>query len=59
MIVEMLSVFMMPVMAAIIPVSVMVAVTIAQMISAIIPIVVFVFCKGKPAQDQRQAQKNC
>jgi hypothetical protein len=58
MIVEMPPVFVLPVMAAIIPVSVMVAVTIAQMISAVMAIMVPVFCKGKSAQDQRQAQKN-
>ena len=58
MIVEMPLVFVVPVMAAIIPIPVMVAVTIAQMISAIIPVMVSVFCKGKPAQGQRQAQKN-
>ena len=56
MIVEVPSVFMMPVVAAIISVSVMVAVS--EMTSAIIAIMVPVFCKGKPAEDQRQAQKN-
>jgi hypothetical protein len=50
--------FVMPVVTAVIPVSVMVAVTIPQMISAVIAIMVSVFCKGKSTEDQGQAQKN-
>jgi hypothetical protein len=59
-IVEVPFVLMMPVVAAIIAVSVsvMVAFAVPEMTSPIIAIMVPVFCKGKPAEDQRQAQKN-
>jgi len=60
MIVMVSSVFVMPVMAALIPVSITVAIMIAPVSSAVIAIAVTisVFCKRQPAEDHRQDQKN-
>ena len=58
MIIVVLLVFVAPMVAAIIAVSVMVAITITEMGPAIIAVMVLVFGKGQSADHQRQAQKN-
>ena len=58
MIVVVLLVFVTPMVAAIIAVSVMVAITITEMGPAIIAVMVLVFGKGQSADHQRKAQKN-
>jgi hypothetical protein len=58
MVVMVLFVPVMPVMATLIAVPVAIAVTIAEVGSAVIAITIPVFCKREPAEDQSQAKKN-